>query len=58
MPDIAMCTGTDCPFAYRCYRAIAEPNELRQTYFARPPYDDEEGSCLYFWSLEEDEGGD
>lgn len=58
MPDITMCYGKDCPIAYKCYRAIANPDELWQAYFVNSPYDDEEGTCLYFWSLDEDEGGD
>jgi hypothetical protein len=36
-PDIALCCDNvkkDCPLAARCYRAIAEPDDVRQSYFA------------------------
>lgn len=52
MADIAMCYGKDCPFKYRCYRAMANSHELYQLYFTVPPYDAEKGSCKHFWDLD------
>jgi hypothetical protein len=54
MADIAMCTGKDCPFKYRCYRAMAQSHELYQAYFKIPPYDAEKGACEHFWDLNPD----
>jgi len=54
MSDICMCTGEGCPFKYKCYRALAQSHDFRQAYFERPPYDEEEGSCMYFWNLDKD----
>jgi hypothetical protein len=47
-PDTALCCDNvkkDCPLAPRCYRATAEPDEVRQSYFA--PSNPGEG-CSYF----------
>jgi hypothetical protein len=36
-PDLSLCCDNvkkDCPLAPRCYRATAEPDEVRQSYFA------------------------
>lgn len=52
MADITMCYGKDCPFKYRCYRAMAKSHEMYQAYFAIAPYDAEKGSCEHFWDLE------
>jgi len=32
MPDIAMCSNEECPKKENCYRAMAEPNPLWQSY--------------------------
>jgi hypothetical protein len=32
MADITMCPGTGCPLREQCYRYMAEPNELRQSW--------------------------
>ena len=41
MPDITMCRGEDeafvCPLRKECYRHIANPNTLRQSYFTSVP---------------------
>jgi len=52
MADITMCSGTDCPFKYRCYRAMANSHELYQAYFTVPPYKELTGSCEHFWDLD------
>jgi len=49
MPDITMCSGTDCPLKETCYRYIATPSQFRQSYFAEPPYDKKEEKCEYHW---------
>ena len=48
MPDIAMCSGLDCPVKNDCYRHTAEFNEYGQSYFQTPPLKDD-GTCNYFW---------
>lgn len=52
MADITMCKGSDCPVKEKCYRHTANENELRQSYFMRPPYKMENGefSCEMFWA--------
>jgi hypothetical protein len=32
MADIAMCAREGCPLASTCYRKLAKPNPLRQSY--------------------------
>lgn len=34
MPDITMCVNDDCPSKFECYRYMAVPSELRQSYAA------------------------
>jgi hypothetical protein len=58
MADIAMCKGKDCPLKYRCYRVFAVPNEHRQCYFINSPYNEEAGTCPYFWDMREGPEGD
>lgn len=48
MPDIAMCRGTDCPLAFNCYRHTAKANPYRQSYFFKPPWDEEANNCDYY----------
>ena len=45
MPDISMCSVTDCPLAERCYRHTAQPS-MWQSYFV-PEARGEQGR--YFW---------
>lgn len=54
MPDIAMCSGKECPVRLHCYRHTAIPLE-RQSYFVNPPIKVENGKlkCEYFWGGEE-----
>ena len=46
MPDIAMCSGEECPFKEKCYRFTAKPSEY-QSYFVEPPIKD--GKCDHYW---------
>lgn len=48
MPDITMCQGTDCPLRDRCYRFVAKPDKLWQSYFANVPYDSATNQCEAF----------
>ena len=49
MADITMCSGLKCPLKSNCYRALAIPNEFRQSYFLALPFDGE--GCKYQWDL-------
>ena len=40
MADIAMCTNSNCPSRDSCYRFIATPNALRQSYSDYTPVGD------------------
>ena len=55
MPDIAMCSGDDCPLKEMCYRYTAEPDKHMQTYLLEPPY--ENGKCDYYWPAEVEDDG-
>jgi hypothetical protein len=50
MPDISMCINRTCPSKLECYRYIATPNPLRQSY-ARFELKEGEVSCGYFWPI-------
>ena len=56
MPDITMCSGSNCPIKEACWRHTAVPNEYRQAFFMNPPFDHEANDCEMFWKIEEDEG--
>lgn len=45
MADITMCSGSGCPARNNCYRFTAEPNEFRQSYFLKVPFNGED--CEY-----------
>lgn len=47
MADITMCKGTNCPVMDKCYRANANPDKHRQSYFVEPPFNGK--NCDYFW---------
>jgi hypothetical protein len=47
MPDIAMCTGEQCPKKQMCYRHTAKASDY-QSYFMTPPIK-EDGTCEYYW---------
>ena len=50
MPDITMCDGGKCPKKDGCYRHTAKPCDWRQSYFEKPPWD-EDGECIYYWPI-------
>jgi len=51
MPDIAKCTGGDCPIKNKCYRFTLKPNEFRQSYFVSLPFKKvgDKVSCEMYW---------
>ena len=49
MPDICMCSGRDCPLSNTCYRFLATPTPIMQSFFGKPPYDKEKKECDYYW---------
>jgi hypothetical protein len=51
MPDITMCSGTNCPLKETCYRYTATPSEFMQSYFVNPPIKEDE-TCDYYWKIE------
>lgn len=57
MPDITMCSGIGCEKRETCFRAQAEPNKWRQSYFVASPIikDEETGeeTCPYYWKIAE-----
>ncbi len=44
-----MCKGEGCPFAAKCYRCTAVPDEVMQAYFNPAPYDPAVNVCAYYW---------
>ena len=50
MPDIAMCSGDQCPVKEHCWRFMAPPDRY-QSQFAAPPFTEE--GCEYFWDMNE-----
>jgi hypothetical protein len=46
MPDISMCTNTQCPLSNECYRYRATPNLEWQAYGGFKP--NEDGTCDHF----------
>ena len=55
MPDLSLCVWTvkKCCLSPMCHRAVAEPGERRQTYFAPEPGQD----CRYYLPIEEWKSG-
>jgi len=47
MPDMTMCHGTGCEQRRECWRYKAPPDLDSQSYFAKPPVDQETGDCRY-----------
>ena len=47
MPDITMCPGGDCPHKEKCYRFMAKPHIINQSYFVDPP--NKQDKCDYYW---------
>jgi len=44
MGEITKCTGINCKVKESCNRFLDKPNEFRQSYFTKPPLD-ENGDC-------------
>ena len=53
MADITMCKDTTCPQNERCYRYIALPNDLWQSYFLSSPK--KMDGCPEYWPISGDE---
>lgn len=49
--DITMCTDKKCFNYPRCYRAQAEPNPYRQSYFVYSPKSMD--GCQFYWPMKE-----
>ncbi len=52
MADITMCTGEGCPAKERCFRFRAVPNRHWQSYFQKPPWQEDTYHCEYFAEYE------
>ena len=55
MPDITMCTNSECPIREFCYRYRAIPSDFRQSYcdFHFTRLGDCVSKCFDFWDLRE-----
>ena len=56
MPDFSICRNTECPIQDSCYRYLAEPDELAQSFTVFIPVIDEHGNfvdCDWFKPLPE-----
>jgi hypothetical protein len=51
MSDITCCTGKGCPLAAKCWRTNAPYDTFGQSVFAKPPWDEKAGECMYFWPM-------
>ena len=51
MPNMSMCSGTNCPLKETCYRYKAVPGFM-QSHFAETPYDSEREECDFYWPTE------
>lgn len=56
MSDITKCTGEGCKKADRCYRVKAKDSEY-QSYFGKPPFENNGRSCREFIDVNPPEGG-
>ena len=50
MPDISMCENKDCPSKKKCYRFMAKPSPVWQTYAEFKPEKDKY-KCDYFMKI-------
>ena len=50
MPDITLCTNTECPMAGSCKRALLEPSDMMQSYH-NFKYDEHSG-CEFYWEVD------
>ena len=48
--DGTKCEGLNCPLKEKCYRFTAPTNDLWQSYFSTPPYNEKTDECDYFWA--------
>lgn len=49
MPDISMCDDKSCHMRRKCYRYMAKPFPICQTYFLESPRQGDQ--CAYFWEI-------
>jgi hypothetical protein len=52
MPDISMCSDTDCPSREKCYRFMAQPSEFMQSWGSFGVLRGSDEKCSYFWPAE------
>jgi hypothetical protein len=53
-PDITMCQDKECPNKDKCYRFIATPDKLRQSYFTESPrLAQSSRRCEHFWPIKQ-----
>jgi len=50
MPDICMCTDSECPQKDTCHRFKVKPHKYMQSYFVESPREEEK--CEYYWEEE------
>ena len=52
MADISMCINESCPLKLSCYRYLAQPDDIMQSY-AKFEWEKENGviSCPVFWKF-------
>ena len=48
MADVTMCRDAECPAKLKCYRFLALPSDLYQSFFSESPRLPSKGSCDYF----------
>ena len=53
MPDIEMCMNDECTEKFHCYRWMAEPSKVWQSYIKFGKDRDELDFCLSFWPIED-----
>lgn len=53
MPDISMCANKNCPLKNKCYRFLAIPDPLWQSYIDFKPVN---GVCDGFWDITNKKG--
>lgn len=53
MADISMCINESCPLKLSCYRYLAQPDDIMQSYAKFEWEKDENGviSCPVFWKF-------
>lgn len=51
MVDICKCKGGSCPKKEQCYRYTALSDAIAQSYFMKPPWNEEKQECKYFYAI-------